>query len=774
MNSLLLAMLLLAGPVPPDSALSSIQVTKGNFIKRITLSGELQAVEQVNVSAPRVSRSPNLVISYLAPEGSVVQPGDVVAQFDISELETEKLSLEKEREDARIEIAKKEAEIETRRQDLLLSLANAEKVRNVAQLYAQIDPALIPRADAEKYAFDLSNSRLEIEKATERLNTLEQNRESEMEIVRLRYQQADLKLKRLESELAKMVVRAPIAGLVIYGDANTRAGKIQVGDSLWSGWPVILLPNMESLQIDAFTYDTDVPFLEVGEAAEIILDAVPGRAFRAEVTSVSEIATSRTFRSLLKTFRTKVRLLETDLSVMKPGMTARVHILKTLPEALVVPRAAIRLGSDGRTSVLKNGSVPEWIEVEVLDANSESVAVQGPLQPGDHLLPPSLDGETLAPSLADDWIKVERQDLKFTVPGNGTIEAEEAVAIGPPNVTDMWRFKIVHLAPEGLQVQKGHVLVGFDPSEIHKRMREEQANLSKVEEELERARASQQLELKDLELQLEEARAQEERARNKLLQAREFESNLKVQEAEYEAALSIQRVGMLEKKLASVRTNLELELQILEDRRTLHSHRIENNQKLIDSMMIKAPISGVVIYDTNWRNEKKQVGSDVFRMEKVLSLPNLDTLVIKGQVSEVDAGKIGLGQVVEITLDAVPDRTFYGKIRKIDTIFTNASQNRPFKVLGFVAELDHADPELMRPGMVAKLQIVTERFQNSLAVPLSAIQILEDRSLVRVKNGEDSEVREVTLGKDNGVVAVIASGLSEGAEISARPQRVLQ
>ena len=69
----------------------------------------------------------------------------------------------------RIQIAQKQAEQEVEELDLFLNLAQAEKSHRVARLYADIDPQLLARSEAEKYRFEADQSQLEIEKANERL-----------------------------------------------------------------------------------------------------------------------------------------------------------------------------------------------------------------------------------------------------------------------------------------------------------------------------------------------------------------------------------------------------------------------------------------------------------------------------------------------------------------------------------------------------------------------------------------------------------------------------
>jgi HlyD family secretion protein len=406
------------------------------------------------------------------------------------------------------------------------------------------------------------------------------------------------------------------------------------------------------------------------------------------------------------------------------------------------------------------------VTVVTVDANERSVVVEGSIEEGQQLLRPSIEKRTA--EVDTDWFTVERQDCIFSVSGSGTLQAEEARFIGPPPLRRMWNFKIAQMIPEGMNVQKGDLLVSFDPTEIEERLREERANLEKVDEELRKTRASEELKVKDLEIQLEEAAVQKEKAENKLIQQKAFGSILEAREAEYEAELAARRLDSLRKKHLSVRRHVQLQLKILEDRRRLHQYRIAENEKALEVLTVEAPISGVVIYETNWRNEKKHVGSEVHRGEQVLSLPDLNTLLVKGQIAEVDAGKVEIGQPVNIAFDALPDKTFTGTLRRISSMFRKASRDQPVKVLEVEVELDALDKEAMRPGMVARLEVVVNRFSDVLAVPLSTIRVKDGRSFVWVKGQDGPEERMVEVGRNNGLLAVIESGLREGEEIADR------
>jgi HlyD family secretion protein len=756
-----------------DAPVTDLTVRKGDFDTTLTFSGELRAVDRMTISGPRAWRTRNLVITYLAPEGSEVKPGDVLVEFDTTDLEARRLEVEQSREDAQLTIAQTKADIESQRQDLLLSLAQNEKDLKVAQLYIGIDPQLIPAADAEQYKYTYNTAQVNVEKAKEKLATLDKTEKAQMQVVKLQFAQADLDLQRIQAAIDKLTIRATAPGLVVYADNQTRAGKVQVGDSIFAGSPVINLPNMSKMEVDAYIYDADFPLLKGEEQAEVILDAVPDRVFKGHVESISGSAQPRNFRSQLKAFVAKVLLDKADASVMKPGMTARVRIPFARKNVTIVPREAIQIDDDGSTFVQPAGS-PARVPVKLIDSDESEAAVSGDLSAGQRLRPSPTSTIKVAAKQSTDWIKIERDDFRFFVSGSGTVEAEKEASIGPPAVSTHhgWRFRIISLVPEGTEVEPGDPLVGFDPTDTLNELRDERASLQTVREQVDKRKASEQITLKDLELQLEQAKVQDEKARNKLIEAREFESNLDVKEAEYEAAFAKIQVDLLQKKLEFVKESNRLQFQLLDDQIKLHESRIKRDETSLDLLSVKAPIGGVVIYTTNWRNEKKEVGSDVFRMEQVMSIPDLDTLMVQGQVAEVDAGRVQVGQAVNVTLDALPDHVYHGHIKEIGTIFRRASFDRPLKVLDVKVALDNPDPQAMRPGMVAKLEIISHEFEDVLAVPLSAIRIEDGQPYVWVRDGEKIQKRAVQLGDDNGLVAVVKEGIKEGEEVAARPPGV--
>ena len=763
--------------IPPDSQTglgndsatpeNQAMIQRQDLISELQFTGELVAEESVTIHAPR-TRIWALTISYLVPDGSPVKEGDILVRFDTSRLEMDRLDSEKSLEEARVRIAQKEAELEIRRQDLLLQLAQAEKNLKVAELYAGIDPGLIPRQDYEKYRFDLEKSRLDVKKGEERLSNLEKTIAAEMGIVRLDYEKEELDLQKIQREINVMTIRAPQAGHVLRAMSWETGRKFQVGDSVHEGQLVLSIPYLDTLQVRALIHDADALQLRAGMSAEIYLDSAPQRSFSARIRSLADVAKALHRRARIKQFKLTSDLLEKDLSLMKPGMTARLRVPILRKNVLTIERTAIRLDNRGEAYLARAGTPAENVPVTVTAANDHLVAIEGEIKEGDRFLFPAGNNPGRI-GTENEWLDVKLQDLTFSVGGSGVVEARQAVDIGPPALPRVWQYKIMRLAEEGTQVEPGDFLVQFDPTEIADRLRKETADEQKVRQELEKVRSSKELQLKDFELELEEAKAALERSKNKLISVRGFESSLNIQEAEYDAEMAEKRLTFLNRKLDLVRENSKRELDLLENKLRFHQQRVAAHQAALEALTVTAPIPGEVIYKANWNNEKRQVGSTVHMMETFISLPDLTTLMIRGQVAEVDAGKIKHRQKVTISFDGIPERTYNGQITHIADIFHQTSYDRPVKVLEISVEIDELDTKRMRPGMAVRLQVEIDAFQDVLAVPLSAIQVNQATSFVWVMENGTPQKRKVTVGRNNGIVAIIDSGLEEGDRISSRP-----
>lgn len=169
---------------------------------------------------------------------------------------------------------------------------------------------------------------------------------------------------------------------------------------------------------------------------------------------------------------------------------------------------------------------------------------------------------------------------------------------------------------------------------------------------------------------------------------------------------------------------------------------------------LRSPISGTVTARDGDPGSLAQPGTPV------VTVQGLKPLFIEAAIPIEIGGSIQRGAGVKIVFDALPGRTFDGRVEGVN----NAAdpQNRRFSVRVGITNEDEA----VRPGMFARVTLVTRRTEAAVAVPLQAVKEDRDRATVTViGEGDKAEVREVELGARDGKFVEIRKGLRAGDRI---------
>lgn len=172
--------------------------------------------------------------------------------------------------------------------------------------------------------------------------------------------------------------------------------------------------------------------------------------------------------------------------------------------------------------------------------------------------------------------------------------------------------------------------------------------------------------------------------------------------------------------------------------------------------IMRSPISGLVT------KQDAKVGEIVSANAVLVSIISENQLEIESNVPEVDIGKISVGNLVSITLDAFSGEQFFGHVAYIDPAETIVDGVVNFKV---TVLFDREDPRL-KSGLTSNLDITTVSKDNVLTLPQYAI-VENDRGTF-VQKQEGQLIKEVPVvvgirGKD-GFVEII-SGVKEGEQV---------
>src|SRR5439155_24881797 len=105
----------------------------------------------------------------------------------------------------------------------------------------------------------------------------------------------------------------------------------------------------------------------------------------------------------------------------------------------------------------------------------------------------------------EDWVRVRRDDLLLGVEVTGVLRAVNTDFLGPPAIPDLWDFKISFMAPEGEPLRKGQPALGFDVSQLARKLEEKQTESESVRNQIEKKLSDAAMTRRDQALKLAEA-----------------------------------------------------------------------------------------------------------------------------------------------------------------------------------------------------------------------------------------------------------------------------
>jgi HlyD family secretion protein len=148
---------------------------------------------------------------------------------------------------------------------------------------------------------------------------------------------------------------------------------------------------------------------------------------------------------------------------------------------------------------------------------------------------------------------------------------------------------------------------------------------------------------------------------------------------------------------------------------------------------VGSPMDGVVIRRPVELGDTVTSGVSSFNAGTVLmTVADVETMIIKAGVNEVDIGKVRLDQPVKVSLDAYPKVKFAGVIKRIAPA---ARLEEKVKVFDVEISIDRQGAEL-RTGMTANIDVIGEKREKVLTVPVEALFRKDDQEFVYLKKAE--------------------------------------
>ncbi|MCE5252428.1 HlyD family efflux transporter periplasmic adaptor subunit [bacterium] len=383
------------------SSVQTYKAKKGEFHINVVETGEVQATRSINISSPAMSwRFGALKITKIIDDGTEVAEGDTVIVFDPSEVQKAIIDANAELEIAKAELEKQKAVQDSKIQELEADL----KVFEISHQISQIELELTTyESDVKK-----KEIRLTLEQAKISLDKAQDEIENQKNIHKEEQHQSELKIKQLVSNLAEanvtlknLVIISRSAGVAIIRKNWSTGNKCQVGDQVWSGMPLIDLPDLRELKTETEINEVDISKIKLNQKVDIQLDAFSDTVYTGKVIEIAALAKYKDEekKSKVKIFPVRILIEGTSKNLM-PGITVSCKIIvDTIDNVLFIPLEAIIKDQNKDFVYLKNGDSYKKTEVKVGVANNDFIIVEKGLEEGDVI------------ALSDPFIDVNKKKM---------------------------------------------------------------------------------------------------------------------------------------------------------------------------------------------------------------------------------------------------------------------------------------------------------------------------------------------------------------------------
>lgn len=410
--------------------------------------------------------------------------------------------------------------------------------------------------------------------------------------------------------------------------------------------------------------------------------------------------------------------------------------------------------------------------------------------------------------------KSTRQDLAQVVTASGEIKPRNYVNIGtnanvPSRITDI-------LVVEGQKVKKGQLLARLESVQPEADLAAQRANVSSTEADSAASEAglkSADENIKTLQAALDRSKTDLERAKidfdrtsklwdEKLIARQEFDQRRIAVDS---AAAAVRESEARINQFRAQRAQAMAALSATQRRITLAQANLRRAADVLARTQSISPLDGVVTNLPVRVGETVVPGLQNSSASLIMTIADMSVITAEVKVDETDIVNVTLGQQAEVTIDAMPNQTFKGKVIEIgNTAILRSSglaasqsavssqEAKDFKV---VIALENP-PDEMRPGLSCTARVTTATRQNAITIPIQALTVRQKGDLapekkdgappaadkeskkelqgVFVVKGETAEFREVQTGITGATEIEVLSGVADGEEIITGSYKVIR
>jgi len=370
-----------------------------------------------------------------------------------------------------------------------------------------------------------------------------------------------------------------------------------------------------------------------------------------------------------------------------------------------------------------------------------------------------------ATSVEESVVRVERKNFTQSLRLNGSTQASRSFIVLAPRLegAQVGSMVITKLAPAGMHVNKGDVLVEFDPQAQTKDYLDKKSTYESLVGQVAQKQSEESIALAKDDTAMKQAedelkRAELELQRNEIVSRIDAEKNQEAREEAQATFKQLKETYQLKRAAAAA----TIRIQEIQRDRALEAMRYAQGNAA--KMVVHSPMPGVVVYNTIWlggRMGTVQQGDQVRPGVPFLQVVDPSQMEVRVELNQVDLLKVRPGQQAQMHLDAYPGLTLPATLEELSPLGHQGQFSEVVRSFTARFSVQGTDPRLL-PDLSAALDVDLGSQKNVLVVPSQSIGMEANHSYVWLKATVGFDKRAVQTGARNDLEAVVNSGLSEG------------
>lgn len=333
----------------------------------------------------------SLVLQDAAKPGSFVKKGDAVAEFDRQYMLTRLDDYRSSVVQTEASFKKLTSELEVARKAHRQTIDSAKGDLDKAKLTMRTAPVM-GAIETERSKLALEEAQARYDQLLKEVKFMEDSLRSEIKNAEIELKQSRIELRRAEINADRMVLKAPIDGMVVMQNMfrGSEFDQVKVGDQLFPGFPFMQIVDTSSMVVNANVNQVDVERMRIGLKATVRFDAFPDLSLPATVHAVGTVAKSSRYRpDWIKEMAVVLKLDGMDPRVI-PDLSVSIDVVLGNEEnTTVVPREALQYETAGAAQAVepyvwvRSGPAWERRKVTLGMVTATSASIRSGVKPGE-------------------------------------------------------------------------------------------------------------------------------------------------------------------------------------------------------------------------------------------------------------------------------------------------------------------------------------------------------------------------------------------------------